>query len=151
MFSKTCQYELKAILHIALSGSEFKKVRGAEISKALNLPEPFLAKILQVLVKNHIVTGVKGPNGGFYINSSSKKIPLINVIEIFDGKTPFTNCGMGLKECSETHPCPIHKEFRPYRNKLYKLLSKKTIKQFSTAIKSGKTFISNPKLNYTFQ
>lgn len=143
MFSKTCEYALRAILYVALNSTEQNKIGIKEIAKALNLPVHFLGKILQNLVKYNVLQSTKGPKGGFYLDNKARKTPLIEVITIIDGADPFKKCGLGLKECSDKHPCPIHHEFKPYRDNLRKLLAKKTIKDITTVIEAGNAFVSN--------
>lgn len=143
MFSKSCEYGLRAILHVSLNSSEQKKIGIKEIAEELDLPSAYLSKILQNLVKHNILQSTKGPKGGFYINEKSSKIPIIKVVEIIDGLDHFKKCGLGLKQCSETKPCPIHHQFKPYRNKLRQLLEEKTISDLTTVIENGKAFVNN--------
>ncbi len=143
MFSKTCEYALRAILHISIYGSEEVKLGLKEISEGLHLPSPFLSKILQQLVRHHFIQSAKGPGGGFYISSLAAKTPLINIIETLDGLGHFSRCGLGLKQCSEKKPCPIHHEFKAYREKLRLVFEHKTVAELSLIVKEGQAFICN--------
>lgn len=143
MFSRTCEYALKAILLVSVKASEEKKLRLKEIADELGIPAFFLGKIMQSLVKQQILQSTKGPNGGFFMNDEAKKNSIIKVIRAVDGDEFFHRCGMGLKNCSHQRPCPIHHTFRPYRENLERLLSKCSIDDFSQAIQEGKAFISN--------
>jgi len=143
MFSKSCEYALKAILHIASSSVNGAKMGIKEISEELDLPRPYLSKILQILVRQNIIQSSKGRNGGFYLNESSSKIKIIYIIEKLDGLHQLTKCGLGLKECSNTHPCPIHKVYMPYREKLRNILEEKTINDLNKIVLKGEAFINN--------
>jgi hypothetical protein len=55
---------------------------------------------------------------------------------------PKSHC-LGLKECSETHPCPLHNDFKVFRDGLYHLFLKKTIADLVIKIEDGNAFISN--------
>lgn len=138
MFSKTCEYALRAILYIALNASKQKKIGIKEIAKELEIPAHFLGKILQNLVKHKILDSTKGPNGGFFATSIMLKMPIIRIIEIVDRLETFNKCGIGLAKCSNQHPCPIHHDFGPYRDNLKKVLSKKKIQDFVKEIKKEK-------------
>lgn len=127
MFSKACEYGLKAALHISLHSNLEKKMSITEIANELNFPRHFLSKILQTLVKNKILKSTKGPNGGFYLTEHEKNIPIIRIVEVLDGLDTLNKCGIGLKKCSDEKPCAIHHEFKPYRDKLIQLFSEKTI------------------------
>ncbi len=143
MFSKSCEYAIKAVLHLCINAKTEKKLSIHEIAEAIESPEPFTAKILQTLVKHKIILSSKGPGGGFYIDKKAKPIVVMDIVEIMDGKAAFERCGLGLKNCDADHPCPIHNEFANYSNKLKNLLEKKTVQEFSDSIVAGKSFISN--------
>lgn len=143
MFSKSCEYALKAILHIASGSVNGTKMGIKEIAGELDLPQPYLSKILQILVKHNIIQSSKGRNGGFYLNESSSKIKIIYIIEKLDGLHQLTKCGLGLKECSNSHPCPIHEVYKPHREKLRAILEEKTINDLNKIILKGKAFINN--------
>ncbi|OFY86800.1 MAG: Rrf2 family transcriptional regulator [Bacteroidetes bacterium RIFCSPLOWO2_12_FULL_35_15] len=143
MFSKACEYALKAVLYLSLNSSEDRKLGIKEIAEKLNLPSPFLGKILQNLVRHKILDSTKGPNGGFYFKKNSKKIFIIKIVEIIDGLEFFEKCGMGLKHCSSIKPCPIHNDLMPYRQKLKEMLEEKTIADLTLVLASGKAFLKN--------
>lgn len=146
MFSKACEYGLKALLHISRNSIGEKKTSLKEITDELNLPGSFLSKILQNLVRNKILESSKGPNGGFYIQNNKKSVPIIRVVEIIDGLDSFHKCGLGLKKCSDETPCPIHYQFKPYRDKLKQLFEEKTIADLTTSLMNGRAFLQNEKV-----
>lgn len=143
MFSKSCEYAIKAVIHLCIETKNGSRLSIAEIAQAINSPEPFTAKILQTLVRHNIISSAKGPGGGFYINHRSKPIYVIEIVDIIDGKHAFERCGLGLKECNKKRPCPIHNEFASYSRKLKRLLETKTIQDLAKEITSGKAFLSN--------
>ncbi|MGB0369618.1 MAG: RrF2 family transcriptional regulator, partial [Flavobacteriales bacterium] len=63
MFSKACEYGIRATLFIAQNAAESNRVSLKEISKKINSPEAFTAKILQQLARNKIIVSYKGPHG----------------------------------------------------------------------------------------
>ena len=77
MFSKATEYALRATIYIAKKSTEEKKLGIEEISRAIDSPQSFTAKILQALTKdNKVVSSVRGPNGGFFITEKTKKLPV---------------------------------------------------------------------------
>ena len=131
MFSKTCEYGLRAVIFIAQKSNLDTKLSIAAISEAINSPQPFTAKILQQLTKNKIVKSIKGPNGGFFIDKKDlKNITLSNIVQVLDGDTIYTGCGLGLHQCNENKPCPVHFKFIDIRNDLRKMLESTTLLEF---------------------
>lgn len=119
MFSKACTYGIRAALYLAAHASETHKVGVREIAEALGAPPHFLAKILQQMVRNHLVSSNKGPGGGFYLSEANRAIPLQQIVLTIDGPDPFKACILGLAECSNTHPCPLHVQAMAYRDGLH--------------------------------
>src|SRR5687768_11706275 len=112
MFSKSAEYALRATIYIAQKSSEENKLGMAEISKAIGSPRPFTAKILQQLTKdNNIVSSVRGPNGGFFITDKAKKLPARSILEAIGESEVLNKCVLGLAQCSEKKPCPMHSEY----------------------------------------
>lgn len=142
MFSKACEYGIKAIIHIAVLSQEGKRVGLKEIAKEIDSPEAFTAKILQILAKNSLIQSTKGPNGGFELDAKQmKKIKLSDIVSAIDGDSIYKGCGLGLKECSEKRPCPVHDKFKKIRNDLRKMLEETTILMLATDQKNGLTFL----------
>ncbi|MCF8427965.1 MAG: Rrf2 family transcriptional regulator [Bacteroidia bacterium] len=131
MFSKTCEYAIRSVIIICQHSKEGNKTNVKEISKLAEVPEQYIAKILQTLTKAQIVGSIKGPGGGFFIDPSKEKIKLIEVVKAIDGESLFTACGLGLKECSEKNPCPLHTNFKTIRNNIKKMLADTTIEDLS--------------------
>ena len=137
MFSKSTQYAIRAVFYIAKSTQLGRKVGIKEIASNIQSPEAFLGKILQELSKNGIISSTKGPNGGFYLSKEDMNRKLIEVVRAIDGDNIFTGCGMGLHQCSEKHPCPLHNEFKAIRNDLTRLLNGITLSQFNDELIQG--------------
>ncbi len=136
MISNKCKYAFRAVLYLAVESSESNKIGIAGLAEELKIPMPYLGKILQELVSKNIISSSKGPNGGFFLTEKNLKAPLINIIDAIDGLGYFENCGLGLEDCSDDHPCPIHSDFKVARNHLKTVFSNKTIEKLGTEITS---------------
>jgi hypothetical protein len=51
-------------------------------------------------------------------------------------------CALGLKECSDKFPCPIHHEIKYYKDHLPKVMRKTTVKELVDDLVKGKTFLN---------
>lgn len=143
MFSKTCEYGLRATVCIAIGSAEGRRMGIQEIAREIESPMYFTGKILQSLVKAKLVSSAKGPNGGFYLAGEAAPIPVIRVLEVLGCDAFFRNCALGLAHCSDRHPCPIHQEFKPFREGLLQLLTRTTIQQLAQDIMNGNGHITN--------
>jgi Rrf2 family protein len=131
MLSNSCRYGIRAVIYIASQPSENGKTGIKQISKDLNLPTPFLAKILQQLAKQKILNSSKGPHGGFSLMKDPRKITLLDIIRTIDGEDLFTNCVIHNRPCTSIDQqkdlCPVHEEYSVIRTNLIEILSSKTI------------------------
>ncbi len=141
LLSRSAKYGLQSVLYLAIKQQEEQRFRVTTIASDLDIPEHFLGKILQKLVKKDILNSAKGPNGGFFLKESSLDLPVISIIEAIDGLDAFYNCGIGINQCDEEHPCPIHKDYKPLREGFKQILSSKTIRDYKIDIKEGKSFL----------
>jgi len=142
MFSKACEYGVRAVIYIWSHSKEEKKLGVKEICKEIDAPEYFTAKVLQSLAKQGIISSTKGPNGGFFIDKDQEELRLIDLVIAIDGNGIFEGCGLGLKLCSEENPCPIHNEFKDVRDRLSKMLTKMTLKDLSEEVNNGNATLS---------
>ncbi|MEK6481757.1 Rrf2 family transcriptional regulator [Catalinimonas sp. 4WD22] len=141
MFSKACEYGIRAVIYIVAKSQEGKKVGIRDISQEIDVPEHFTGKILQNLSRMDLISSVKGPHGGFYIEEGKKDIRLIDIVRAIDGNKLFTGCGLGIKECSERKPCPIHDEFKQIRDALKEMLEKTTVQEVTEDLEKGLVFL----------
>lgn len=137
MFSKTCKYGLRAVLYLAANAKQNKKVGVKEIAEALDVPGPFLAKLMQQLARAQLISSTKGPNGGFYMNEKNMRSNLRQVVETLDGPEVFSSCIMGLPQCSSENPCPLHEKAIIFRHSLLDLLEKQSITEMAQRIQDA--------------
>ena len=137
MFSKSCEYGLQAMIFIAIHSRNNNKVTLGQIAKAENIPQPFLSKILQQLVKHNLIGSLRGRYGGYYLIKSPKNINLLEIVKILDGTYPMENCVLGLNSCSDQTPCPVHIDFKKARDNVKQLLKLKSLQALSEDILSG--------------
>jgi len=141
MFSKACEYAIRAMMFIAQKSKAGERVGIKDIVKGIDSPEHFVAKILQELSRKGLIQSLKGPNGGFYMDAANLKTSLAEVVSAMDGDQLFTGCGLGLKECNEKKPCPIHDEFKLIRTKLKSMLETTQIGEFTESLAKGLTYL----------
>ncbi len=139
MLSNTCKYAIRATIYVGLNNQEGKRIGIKKIAEELDMPSPFLGKIMQTLAKNKLLTSTKGPNGGFALNKKAEDISLLDIIKIFDGLDVFHECVIGLKLCEKKpsfkDECPFGNKIDPLMDQFYKEFEKQTIADFSEEYK----------------
>ena len=130
MFSKTCEYGIRAMIYIAQQSKNDVKVGVKDIAAGINSPEYFIAKILQELTRKGLLLSFKGPTGGFYLDEKGLQCSIADIVKAIDGDKIFSGCGLGLDYCSETKPCPIHHEFKKIREDMSHMLTNTKLDEF---------------------
>ena len=116
------------MIYLSLHTPSVKRIGIRQISGDLDLPAPFLAKILQVLAKNKLLNSNKGPNGGFSLAKDADKITLYEIIRVIDGNDIFDQCLISMRTCHEEGtPCPMHARYEPVRNEIRKLFQEQNL------------------------
>jgi Rrf2 family protein len=138
MLSHTSKYAIRALIYLELYSSIKKKVGIKEISGELDIPSPFLGKILQVLVKHKFLASTKGPHGGFYLERPAMDLPIMEIIEVIDGKDEFNDCVIRTTPCDASRPCSMHQKLAPARREIKGILTSETIADLVSEFREGK-------------
>ncbi|MBF8455584.1 Rrf2 family transcriptional regulator [Kaistella sp. G5-32] len=138
MFSKACEYAIKATIYIAQQSHQQKRVNVKEVSRSVNAPEAFTAKILQQLCRENILDSIRGKQGGFTFDiTKQKSTKIFDLVHIIDGDGIFTNCGLGLHKCSADNPCPVHDDFKIVRENLVAMTQKYSFYDLAIKTENG--------------
>ena len=126
----------------SLESDDFVSVRS--ISNALNISATFLAKILKGLVMHSLVVTHRGPRGGVKLARPASTITVRQVIEAIDGEGLFRECVLGLPECGNDVPCPMHAEWMNTRQLIQQTFDSSTVADLGTSFASGGIRLSGP-------
>lgn len=140
MFSKACEHGIKAMIYIATQSTAGKRVKLGDIARHSGSPEAFTAKVLGTLSKVGLLESLKGPAGGFGI-SNARDISVKAIVQAIDGNSLFSGCALGLRECDDTRPCPVHHKFVAIRDTLNTMLETTNIDELARGLKSGASFL----------
>lgn len=142
MFSKACEYGIKATVYIVDHTLKNEKVSMKDVAKAIDSPEAYTSKILQQLSRNNIIQSEKGPTGGFSVEK--EKIDQLNlsmIVSAIDGDSIYKGCGLGFHHCNENKPCVIHHQYKTIRDDLKTMLEDSLLVDLSEDIEKGLSFL----------
>ena len=140
IFTKACEYGIRAAIYITQQSLNGNRASLKDISREIDSPEAFTAKILQMLVKGGIIISVKGATGGFEIEQKPvKKIKLSDIVRAIDGESAVNMCVIGLKKCSEVNPCPLHDQYKHIKKDLLSMLKDTSLLEMSASLNEGST------------
>ena len=138
MISNTSKYAIRALIYLELFSTPEKKAGIKQIAGELDIPAPFLGKVLQVLVKHQVLASTKGPNGGFHLNRLAINIPVMEIIEIMDSKDSFDYCVVRPGSCDHNNPCSMHQKLSPLRGEIKRVFATETIADLVSEFREGK-------------
>jgi Rrf2 family protein len=126
MFSRPAEYAIRAMTFLALQPPG--KLSGArEIARAEDVPIPFLWKILQNLARRRLIRSFKGLHGGYELASPAHEISVKDIVRAMDNSAAAEGCVLGLAECSEKNPCPLHESWKDIRGRLTEMMEQTTV------------------------
>ena len=126
MLSKSCEYGLRAALYLATL-DEGGYVPIGTISEELDISFPFLTKIFQKLNDAGLLESQRGPKGGVALTRDADAVTLYEIIVAIDGDDLFRECVLGLPNCGNAEPCPLHKDWVEERDRLETLFQNATL------------------------
>lgn len=102
-FSATTGYAVQALG--CLSGTQDRFVQSRQIADCTGIPAPYLAKVLNSLIKAGMVEGRRGYRGGIKLTRSATEISLLEVADAVEGPGWLDHCFFGLTPCREGQAC----------------------------------------------
>ena len=136
-FSRPCQHAIRALVYLALYG-EGAWCRVREIAEAEGLPAPALAAVLQNLARAGLVTSQKGPRGGFSLARPGDEATLFQIVEAIDGAPSMSQCAIGLAQCSDDLPCPVHSQVQEIRQRFIEHMQSVTVSDMAVTAANKK-------------
>lgn len=136
-FSQATKYGIRAVLYLAESGGE-TPLMSRQIAKALRVPEPFLAKILQQLSKRGVLRSFKGRGGGFVLARPASQIHLGEIVEAVEGTQFGEECILGLEACSPEDPCPLHEQWSRFKMEMLGVMGVQSLEDVTAKAHDGK-------------
>jgi Rrf2 family protein len=108
LITRNTDYAVRALCCIAEQKREV--ISADQLVKTLEMPRPFLRKILQTLNKEGLLNSSKGKGGGFALAVSPGKITLIEVMKIFQGPIKLSEHKFKKSDCPRIDDCLLKKK-----------------------------------------
>ena len=108
LITRNTDYAVRALCCIAEQKQEV--ISADQLVKSLEMPRPFLRKILQTLNKEGLLNSSKGKDGGFALTVSPEEITLTDVMKIFQGPIRLNECKFKKSDCPDVSDCLLKKK-----------------------------------------
>ncbi len=141
LLSNTAEYALQVVLFLADRGHE-RLVRVNEIATALDLPQNYLSKILNELVRGGVLTSSRGKHGGFGLAIAPEKLSIQDVVARFDGARGDQRCLLGRGLCSDEDACRIHHRWKAISDQVTAFFADTTIAELTEDVRpTGNSYV----------
>jgi len=128
------EYAIRGIIYLARL-PQGKVALISEIAEATDVPQTFLAKILQSFAKIGLVNSFRGTGGGFVLGRPASQITLREVVEAVEGQIMPNRCLMGEYGCESSRTCLVHPVWRTVQEKVVEILDGVTIEELAKSAK----------------
>jgi len=127
MLTTTTKHALRALVVLAARGGE-EALLGRDLAALAKIPANYLSKILVDLGRAGLVDATRGSGGGYRLAVAPDQIPLMRVVEIFEGVRARPDCLLGCEhECSDETPCSAHETWRDIKRAYIRFLEETTL------------------------
>lgn len=106
-------YGIRCILY--LSRHPKKVIPRWRIARAMDIPEPFLAKIAQDLARAGIIEIIRGRKGGYRLRIPPEELSVLQVMEAMSGQMFLSPCVLDPENCRRSPLCPVHETWAELR------------------------------------
>ena len=136
MFSRSSGYAIQALTYLASQPSG-RLVGAREIATSLDIPMPFLWKILRKLSQQKLVRSFKGVRGGYELARSASSIRMREILQVGHDNGTDGKCVLGLTLCNDAQPCPLHAHWKDMREEIEKRIKTTRLSDLARNSKLG--------------
>jgi Rrf2 family transcriptional regulator, iron-sulfur cluster assembly transcription factor len=131
-YGKTSQTAIAAVSRLAEVYDPNNEIllSSIQIAESRDLPHPVVGKVLTILSQGNIITGARGPGGGYKLAKSPNKTTLFDVVVLFDRLDGNVNCPFGPGYCGNGPRCPLHDKLTLLREQSIAFLKQNTFASF---------------------
>lgn len=123
------RYAVTAMMDLALH-ADSGPVTLAEISQCQGISLSYLEQLFARLRRHGLVTGVRGPGGGYRLARAAADISVADIIVAVDENVDATRCG-GRQDCLDGHQCLTHDLWTDLSRQIFSFLDGITLAQLA--------------------
>jgi Rrf2 family protein len=130
MITREADYCIRTVLHLSRPDHREQPVPVDLLAREMDIPVPFLRRILSQLIDAGIVISHRGRNGGLSLNGDPARISLLDVLRKVDNKAVLLNrCLADEGCCTRRENCTVHCAMHKLQTKMEEHLQSITFDQ----------------------
>ncbi len=130
MLTRAADYATRVMIHLA-SLPPGTRLQRTTLAEATDVPDSFMSKVLQSLVRARLVASRAGVNGGFELAMDPQQITLLDVLEAIDGPLQLNVCVATPGGCGRQVWCAAHLVWAEAQESLTRILRGASIAQLA--------------------
>ncbi len=128
IYTGSAKYAIRAMVCLAVNNGDGRPFSAAGVAEAEQIPPFYLAKVLQDLGRAGLLKSARGRGGGFYLSRPADEITLLEVVSaVEDPRRLEEECVLGIDECTDDTPCPMHETWKAFRDGALEALRSLTV------------------------
>lgn len=136
-FSNTIEYAIHGL--VFLTGVPAgQMVQVTEVAEVIGVPDSYLRKVFQQLIRGGVLHSQRGAHGGFYLARAPENISLKDIVEAIDGSLGVYDCIKDRLRCGIGPDCPVKKVFEEANRKMAEVLDSTSVKDLQDELRSGR-------------
>jgi Rrf2 family protein len=128
--TRGADYALRIMIYMA-GLPEGQRVGRAAIAAVTEVPEAYLAKILQHLVKARLIRSRPGVGGGFQASRAPANLSMLEVIEAVEGPASAMACIPDGSACDRSPWCGIRQVLNEAQNEVTRILRSASVAELA--------------------
>ncbi len=129
-FTKRADYGLMAIHYIAIH-EDLGAVSAKRIADEFHIPAELLAKILQRLAKQHLITSQNGPKGGYVLARRASEISVGDVVRALEGPVNIVSCLEASSDCPQMARCSLRRPVQKIQTAITQVLDTMSLSELT--------------------
>jgi Rrf2 family nitric oxide-sensitive transcriptional repressor len=114
-----------------LAGQAGEGMTAQRIAEGTQVPEDYLSKVLQQLVRGGVLTSQRGRHGGFQLARPAAEISMLAVVNAVEPIPRIEKCPLGLREHGVVL-CPLHRRLDNAYGLVQKAFAETTLDELVT-------------------
>ena len=129
--NRLTDYAVVVMAQMARPGSAVRTA--PQIARETGVPLPTVAKLLNALARDSLVTSQRGASGGSALGKSAEEITVAEIVQSLEGPIALTACVDGNSGCEVESLCPMRGNWDKVNQAIRKALSEVTLADMSLA------------------
>lgn len=141
--SREADYAVRLLVHLAAANPQ--RVSSRTLVEAEQVPESFLFKILQRLMRHRVIRSYRGVNGGYRLAVDPERLTLYRLLEIVEGPIGLNVCVLSGQGCELSAGCAVHDVWVAAQKQL-----RETLESATVAVLARRTLEKRRRLDEVF-